>query len=483
MVTTSRRGLLLAAAGLLATGCAAPPSRAPLPSTQRAVIVIGAGLAGLATARALVDAGREVIVLEAQARPGGRILTLRAPFDDGLYVEAGATHVIGDPDLLALCERLRLPIVRPRAPRGLATVLVRSGRRERFAADDEAPAAEQLSAEETALGFRGCLDRYFADVRGVDSALAWPPPGLVAHDAESGAELLAARGASPGYLESFGFSGEGLSRMSGAFLLREMAGFFRDVELVGGGRIAGGTDRLPRALAGTLGGRVRYGAEVKRITHDARGVRVGFVENGRNVELAGERVVCAIPYSVLRHVAITPALSTRKARAIRELRMVSVARVLAQVDRRIWLERGEGGDAETDLSTGVLRDETKLQPGTAGVLGVYASGDRARALTALPAEQRVRMLVANADVVHPGARAHFVRGAVHCWDEDPHARGAYAWFAPGELSDFGPALSRPEGRVHFAGDHTSARPGWMHGALASARRAAHEVLTARVAGT
>jgi monoamine oxidase len=483
MVTTTRRGLLLGAAGAVVTACAAPPARPPLRTAQRPVIVVGAGLAGLATALALADAGRDVVVLEAQQRPGGRILTLRAPFDEGLYVEAGATHVVGDPDLLALCERVGVPLVRPQAPRGLATVVVRAGRRERFAADEDAPAGEPLSAEETALGFRGCLDRYFADVRGVDPALAWPPPTLAEHDTQTGAALLTARGASAGYLQGFGFRGEGLARMSAAFMLREVAGFFRDVAQVGGGRVAGGSDRLPIALARRLGDRVRYGAEVKSIRHDAGGVRVGFVENGRTTQLAGDRLVCALPYSVLRHLAITPAFSPRKTRAIQELRMVSVARVLAQVDRRIWLERGEGGDADTDLATGVLRDETKLQPGTAGILGVYASGDRARALTALPAEQRVAAVLANAELVHPGARAHFVRGAMHCWDEDPHARGAYAWFAPGEMTTLGPAVSSAEGRVHFAGDHTSARPGWMHGALASARRAAHEVLTARDEGT
>lgn len=66
-----------------------------------------------------------------------------------------------------------------------------------------------------------------------------------------------------------------------------------------------------------------------------------------------------------------------------------------------------------------------------------------------------------------------------CWDEDPFARGAYAWFRPGQMAELGRMLASVEGRVHFAGDHTSHRPGWMHGALASSKRVVKEVLEAR----
>jgi monoamine oxidase len=77
--------------------------------------------------------------------------------------------------------------------------------------------------------------------------------------------------------------------------------------------------------------------------------------------------------------------------------------------------------------------------------------------------------------VHPGLARHVEHGASVCWDADPWARGDYAWFAPGEMRAFLPHLARAEGRVHFAGDHTSPWPGWMQGALASGIRAAEEI--------
>ena len=60
-------------------------------------------------------------------------------------------------------------------------------------------------------------------------------------------------------------------------------------------------------------------------------------------------------------------------------------------------------------------------------------------------------------------------------DNELWSRGAYAWFRPGEMSSLLPHIASPEGRIHFAGDHTSPVPGWMNGALQSGNRAAREV--------
>jgi monoamine oxidase len=499
-------------------------------------VVIGAGLSGLAVALDLAETGREVVILEAQSRPGGRILTLRAPFGsrtleesgperergsrtleesgperehgsrtleesgperergsrtleesgperESLFVEAGATHVVADPDLLARMASVGVRVVKPKPPRGLSTIAYFDGKRARFGPGEEPPDRFALSPEERKLDFLGRLDKYFASIKGTDPTAAWPPLSLASHDAQTGAALLEELGASPGYAESFAsaFLGERASAMSAAFVLREMANFYRDAALGGSGRVEGGSDRLPFALAQRLGPRVLYGAEAKRIEQDERGARVAFLKGGALHWLAAERVVCAIPYSVLRDLEVSPAFSTLKSHAIRELVHVSVARIFAQFDRRFWTERGDAGDAETDLPTGSVRDETKFERGTAGVLGAYLSSEGARRIAALPEADRLSAFIDDADRVHPGARERFVGGVTKCWDEDPFARGAYAWFKPGQMTEFGTALASPEGRVHFAGDHTSHRPGFMHGAVASAKRVVREILASTFA--
>jgi monoamine oxidase len=125
-----------------------------------------------------------------------------------------------------------------------------------------------------------------------------------------------------------------------------------------------------------------------------------------------------------------------------------------------------------------VRDETDGLPGTAGILGVYATRAGSRRLASLSDSDRVAALLGDVERVHPGMRAHFVAGASTCWDSNPFQRGAYAYFKPGQLTRVAPHLARAEGRVHFAGDHTSHRPGFMHGALASAHRVLAEIAVA-----
>jgi len=236
--------------------------------------------------------------------------------------------------------------------------------------------------------------------------------------------------------------------------------------------VDGGTDRLPRAFAERLGGRIRYGAPVVGIGHDSRGVAVTVGGGGRREVLRADRLVCALPFPVLRTIHVSPPFSAGKRRAIGGLRTTSVTRVYLQLRERCW-PAGEAAVA-TDLPVMHLADATLGQPGPRAVLEAFVTGPSARRLAAMAPDARVAFAREQAARVHPGLPRVFERGASVAWDADPWARGDYAWFAPGELGAFLPHLARPEGRVHFAGDHTSSLPGWMQGALASGRRAAEE---------
>jgi monoamine oxidase len=96
----------------------------------------------------------------------------------------------------------------------------------------------------------------------------------------------------------------------------------------------------------------------------------------------------------------------------------------------------------------------------------------------MSASERTAFALRYIEQVYPGIGQHFERAASKCWDEDEWARGAYAWFRPGQMQSLLPAIARPEGRLHFAGEHASAWPGWMQGALESGVRAAREILDA-----
>src|SRR5262245_53537367 len=90
--TISRREFLHGAAAAAASlAFRTTPLQAK--ETSKDVVVLGAGLAGLAAAYELNKAGFDVSVLEARTRPGGRVCTYRDPFSDGLYAEMGAEYV------------------------------------------------------------------------------------------------------------------------------------------------------------------------------------------------------------------------------------------------------------------------------------------------------------------------------------------------------------------------------------------------------
>jgi monoamine oxidase len=278
-----------------------------------------------------------------------------------------------------------------------------------------------------------------------------------------------------------------LEQTSALFLMRELANIQREIALepLPGDRIAGGSDVLPKTLAEKLGKRVIYNAQVQRIDQTGSVVRVLFSRNdriasfGRNdsVEtISAGRVVSTLPSTVLRDIKFYPDVSAGKRRALEELRLASVTRIWVGTSKRVWEEKNEAGDVENDGAMGKIRFEAAQQDGEGAMLGVYTTGAEARRLAKRNELERIAELMTLAERAHPGFEKFFTIGTSKCWDEDPLQKGAYAEFSPGQITTLVPELARVEGRVHFAGDQLSHRPGFMHGALASARRVVKEIV-------
>jgi monoamine oxidase len=215
---------------------------------------------------------------------------------------------------------------------------------------------------------------------------------------------------------------------------------------------------------------------LEHIDHSGETIVLAVRDRDGRHRLEAARVVLTMPFTVLRTIGVVPVWSPLKARAIAELEMTSVTRVWVAADRRVWLDRGEAGTAETDLASGRIRDETERQRGTAGVLGIYANGAAGHRFARLAPAARIAALADDIARVHPGTQLG--HGDSIAWESEPFARGAYAAFRPGQLTELAPAAAAPEGAIHFAGCGTSYRPGFMHGALASARRVVDEIFAA-----
>lgn len=484
----SRRALLRAGllGGLL--GACAPrrlPEVAvgekPRARVPRKIIVVGAGLSGLSAAYELKAAGHEVTVLEARLRAGGRVWTVR-DFSDGLYAEAGATFL---PDhhafTMKYVKEFGLELI-PSIPRHSSSVFYLRG--QRIVTETEpADWPLELTAEERKLGLDGMREKYFASVLpevGQPDEPQWPPDSLRKYDNMSLTELLRSRGASPAAITLMGlnefdsFGGDGGGDFSALDALRDAALALPQKHVF---RLRGGSDLLPRAFAERLKEHIRYGAPVTRIEQDEQGVRVVYLHRGEPVQLQADRVVCAIPFSVLRDIPVSPRWSPEKERGIRELAHTSVTHVYLQERERFWVELGLSGTGVTDLPLTIFRDATVGQPGPRGIMQAFVTGANARALDALAEPERITTVLEQFEHIFPGMKEHFEGGTSKSWDLDPWARGDYSYFKPGQVTWMMRSFGRAEGRIHFAGDQVSPWVGWMQGALWSGHRAAQEINT------
>jgi monoamine oxidase len=428
---------------------------------KQRVIVIGAGLAGLAAATELVRTGYDVSVLEARSRPGGRVRTLRR-FSDGLHAELGATR-IPDAHHLTLNYAREFGIPLSPLPPQCAHIAFMRGKR---------------SGMETIEFIRELRQNYLAaalEEIGDISAANWNPSTCGIYDQLTYAEYLRRQGASQNEIALLSLGMDTLpSAFSALAMLRDAALEQRTSRWFA---LSSGNDSLPAAMAQKLGARVCYQAVVLAIENEARGVTVHFEQAGRRCRLNAARVVCTIPFSVLKHIPVHPAFSQPKQAAIRQLTYLPVTRVYCQCRRRFWESENLLGleMSSTDLMMSRVWNMTANQAGERGILLAYVVGKQAQRFHAFAPRMRAPSILEQINLVHPCLRSACEQTAVKSWSADPYARGAFALFRPGQITSLLPAIARPEGRIHFAGEHTSAWGAWMQGALESGCRAAREI--------
>jgi monoamine oxidase len=457
-------------------------------STSAPVVVVGAGLAGLCAADVLQKAGRPVVVLEARERAGGRVLTIRAPFADGLHAEAGPSRIAGAHQaVLKAARSFGLTLTLFESSQGSSVVAV-NGKAATTADVARGALRLDLKPDERALIPAALLDRYVGtlpDDLASPAATAASWARWRSYDRVTWPEWLRSRGASPDAIRLMTLGGDS-SDLSALYVLRQFAMLRQSTQRY---KIQGGMDLLPRAMASSLGTSVRYDAPVVRVTRESGGghglpgsaktrFRVDYRSNARVQSLTASRVIFAIPFTTLRDIEMRPRLSRQKERAIAQLSYYGSARFLLQARSRFWSSADLNGSARTDRATETW-DSTFDQTGTRrGILAVNTGGAVGRSVVDITSDESVKFGIGLAADAFPAIGSQVEKGVVQRWAAEPWSRGAFAVFGPGQMSALMPSIARPENGLHFAGEHTSSWTGWMEGALESGERAAREVLGA-----
>lgn len=475
--TASRRDFLRAGAAALS----ASPIRLHAAGRPKKILVIGAGLAGLSAALDLTQAGHEVTIFEARERPGGRVWTLRDPFSEGLYAEAGAES-FGDNHTYVqhYVKQFDLPVMPTFDTGTLRTLYHVKGHRfipGRTASEWPFP----LPAAEQKMSWHALARKYVDPaVKDIGDPLSpgWPSRDLLEKfDSISFAQMLEQRGASAETINllRIGYSDvwdNGTAADSALCSLRDEAIGRNMKEQM---RMKGGNDQLPKAFAKKLGASVHYGAPLVSIDQNGKGVTATIEQRGRRSKVSADYLICAIPFPCLRDVHVNPAFSEGKQTAIQELTYQSVSRIFVQTKTRYWNADGLSGYAVTDLPVMTVWDCSAGEPGDHAILESYMSGENARHMGSMPDTGRVQAALDNLQKLFPGIRDQYEKGTSVAWETEPWSRGGFAWFKRNQMATILPDVATREGRVFFAGEHTSPWLGWMQGALQSGSRVAQEV--------
>ena len=441
------------------------------------VIIVGAGVAGLVAGYELKRAGHTTVLLEAQQRVGGRLHTLRDPFTDGLYAEVGGMRIPRAHTLtVSYIEKFGLKINDFTMDNPNAYFYI-GGRKMRIAegtADPSLLGFEVASHEKGQTAGQMWLKAIqpLIDLLKKKGEEAWAE--IVAkYDQYSTREFLEANGWSEGAIEMYGLLANQEAVMNSSFLelFREDAGNYYTNML----EIQGGADRLPHAFLPELKGDIRFGAKMIAIDQSPTDVTIHYETAAGRLAETGDYAIITAPFPVLRHVEVLKPFSRAKQRAIRQLHYDASAKILFQCRRRFWEEDDGifGGGTITDLPIrNLYYPDHGRETGRGVILASYTWSEDAQRWGSLTPEDRIKQALENVAQIHPQVTQEFEVGASWMWHDDEFAGGAFALFDPGQQTLLQQEIVKPEGRIHFAGEHASLYHAWIQGAIESGLRTA-----------
>ena len=475
----NRRGLFAASGAALAAAAARGCVEGG--KAERAdVVIIGAGMAGLAAADALSRAGRSVLILEARDRAGGRVCGGRVagvPVDlGGMWLSPAHTA------LTALTAELGLATYATHlSGNGVAFF---GGARTTFPGEDAGVAIPER--------VRGVFMKSYADFitlsESVDIEAPWTTPSAAALD-EVTLESWARR-----YSQDSAFLGawdltartiicaaaSDVSLLSFATYCRSGGGLPLLASASDGGAqnklVDGGMFQIVDRLASKLSGFIRYNCAVRAIRQDAQGAVVAF-EAG---EVRADQVICTLPPTLAGRIAYDPPVSALRDGYTQRAPMGSVIKCWIAFTRPFWRERGFNGLAlSREHGLSALFDVTPRSGGQGILAGFFDGAHALRWAQASTVERRAETLRFIRDAFGPDADDPQDYIDID-WTSEAWTRGCFGTFTgTGVLTKFGQAIRRREGRVHFAGTDTAVRwTGHIEGAILAGRRAAAEVIAA-----
>jgi monoamine oxidase len=439
--------------------------------------VVGAGFAGLTAALRLKQAGHSVALMEARDRVGGRTFT--EVRNDGLWIDRGGAWIgPGQDAIYALMKEFGVPSYKQYVD-GDAMMFV-DGKKYRY------KGTIPLSMSPFAVANIGAVFLELTHMcKSIPLEAPWEAPKAQKWDQLSWAAWLNKNTLSkPAHelLESAisGLYTSAASEVSLLFVLYQMASAGGPSFVLGvkdaaeDARPVGGMGAIHRPMVAELGDSIHLSQPVRSISQDADGV----VVRSDDMVVRARRAIVAVPIAIASQIIYEPMLPVDRSFLHQRMPLGAVFKIALVYGEPFWRADGLSGQSFAPGSPANLTIDSCTDTGRPGVLTVITEGPEARRIGQLTEPER-RKAVLDAVAERFGDKALSpVDYVEQNWTVERYSGGGMiAHSPPGVLTEFGPALREPCGRLHWAGTESSAvMYGFIDGAVRSGERAAAEVM-------
>ncbi|ORI16497.1 flavin monoamine oxidase family protein [Rhodococcus sp. 1168] len=491
----------------LAPTAAASPSRFQAPAMadllgrvegSPSVVVLGGGPAGLCAAYELQKAGYSVTIVEARARPGGRVWSARSgteetdlngetqkcAFSEGHFYNVGATRIPQSHITMDYCKELGVELQTFGNQNANTLVNYKS---------DTALSRQSVSyraAKADTYGYMSELLQKAASRGALDDVLTPDDKDALSEFLSSFGDLSddgrylgsTRRGydSEPGGGLNFGAETkpQGMSDVIRSGIGRNFSFEFGYDQAMLMFSPVGGMDQIYYAFEDRIGlDNIVYGAEVTAMNNTSDGATVEYTKDGVRESISAEYVICTIPPALVKRLDnnfpsdVLLALNAAKATPSGKLG-IEYSRRWWETDERIY-----GGASNTDMDISQIMfpyDHYNSDRGV--VVGYYNTGRRHQAFESLTHKQRLAKALAEGSMIHGDKYTKDIASSFSgSWRRTKFSESAWVSWAGAGDSHGGMAtpeyekLLEPVDRIYFAGDHLSNAIAWQHGAFTSAR--------------
>jgi monoamine oxidase len=446
-------------------------------SRRADVVIVGAGFSGLTTARALAEAGRKVVVLEARNRVGGRVkagtIAGRTVDVGGMWAAASQTRI------LELIKEFGFQLV----PQFETGKNITEANHKRFEGSGDSFGWGKKTDEEAAR----VIGKVDALSQQVPLDAPWKAARAREWDRMSAEDWFQQNTTNPEVLGTLQGLARGIltaeayqvSFLYFLFYMRSGDSFVSQAGFGQGTTQAWTVRETMHGVAAKIGEELKdsivFESPVRAISQNDAGLTV---ESDKGTWQADYAVVCVPPPLALR-IRYTPILPPEREILLQHMPMGSVVKYWVAYEKPFWRARGYSGLITSDeLPSNLICADSSLSDAGPGFLVGFMEASGGIEWTGKSIEQRKRKVVERLVSFWGPEAARPIAYEDQDWPSDPWSRGCYmASPGPGILSSVGAVIRQPHGRVHWAGTETAERwAGYIDGAIRSGERAAAEVL-------